>query len=82
MLPEFKKQLNVSILIILILNVLNTLFKHWIFSSIGFCTCGMLWFIHPVKMNDIRPEESQFKECRIAGVILFVLGMMLRARYY
>lgn len=82
MLPEFKKQLNVSILIILILNVLNTLFKHWIFSSIGFCTCGMLWLIHPVKMNDIRSEESQFKECRIAGVILFVLGIMLRARYY
>ncbi len=79
---EFVKQLNLSVIIVVICCVLNTLCKHWILSSIGFCTCGMLWFIHPVKMNDIRPEESQFKECRIAGVILFVLGVMLRARFY
>ena len=70
---EFIKQLNLSIIIVLICSVLNTLFKHWILSSIGFCTCGMLWFIHPVKMNDIRSEESQYKECRIAGIILFIL---------
>ena len=79
---EFVKQLNLSVIIVLIGSVLNTLCKHWILSSIGFYTCGMLWFIHPVKMNDIRSEESQFKECRISGVILFVLGVMLRARFY
>lgn len=79
---EFVKQINVSVIIILVFSVLNSLCKHWILSSIGFCTCGLLWFIHPVKMNDIRPEESQLKECRIAGVILFALGMMLRARFY
>ena len=80
--PEFVKQLNLSVVIVLVCIVLNTLFKHWILSSIGFCICGMLWFIHPVKMNDIRPAESQFKECRIAGVILFILGVILRARFY
>ena len=79
---EFVKQINVSVIIVLVFSVLNTLCKHWILSSFGFCTCGMLWFIHPVKMNDIRSEESQIKECRIAGVILFVLGMMLRAKFY
>ena len=79
---EFVIQLNVSVIIVLVCSVLNTLCKHWILSSIGFCTCGILWFIHPVKMNDIRPEEFQLKECRIAGTILFLLGMMLRARFY
>ena len=42
---EFVKQLNLSVIIVLICSVLNTLCKHWILSSIGFCTCGMLWFI-------------------------------------
>ena len=80
--PEFKKRLTVTVILILIFNILNTVLKHWIFSSIGFCLCGLLYIIHPVKMNDIRPEEKQFKECRIAGILLIFLGIMLRAKYY
>lgn len=58
---EFVKQLNVCVIIILVCSVLNTLCKHWILSSIGFCTCGMLWLIHPVKMNDISPRNHSSK---------------------
>lgn len=79
---EFIKQGNLCFIIVLLSCVLNTLFKHWLFTSIGFCICGLIWFFHPVKMNDIRPEKSQFLECRIAGVIVFILGLMLRARLY
>ena len=79
---EFVKQGNICMVIILVCSLLNTLCKHWIFSSIGFCLCGLIWFFHPVKMNDIRPEASQFRECKIAGVVVFLLGLMLRARFY
>ena len=79
---EFIRQAEVCVLIILLFSVMNTLCRHWFFSSIAYCICGVIWLVHPVKMNDIRPEESQFKECRIAGVILFILGVMLRARFY
>ena len=79
---EFKKQLTVTVVIVLVFHVLNTLFRHWIFSSIGHCICGLIWIIHPVKLNDIRPEKAQFIECRVAGVILILLGLMLRARFY
>lgn len=79
---EFIKQGNLCFIIVLLSCVLNTLFKHWLFTSIGFCICGLIWFFHPVKMNDVRPEKSQFLECRIAGVIAFILGLMLRARLY
>lgn len=79
---EFIKQGNLCFIIVLLSCVLNTLFKHWIFTSIGFGICGLIWFFHPVKMNDVRPEKSQFMECRIAGVIVFILGLMLRARLY
>ncbi len=80
--PEFRKRLNKMAIIILVFSVLNTLFRHWIFSSIGFCVCGLLCVIRPVKMNDIRPEKNQLTECRIAGIILILLGIMLRAKLY
>ncbi len=80
--PEFRKRLMTMILIVLAFSVMNTVFKHWIFSSIGFCVSGLLCIIKPVKISDFQPEKKQFMECRIAGVILILLGIMLRARLY
>ena len=40
----------------------------------------MICKLKPVKTNDIQPEKKQFIECRIAGVIVILLGIMLRAR--
>jgi len=79
---EFRKQIAVTVVIVLVFNLLNTLFQHWILSSIGHVLCGLIWIIHPVKMNDNRPEKSQFRECRIAGAVLIILGILLRARLY
>lgn len=79
---EFVKQLNLCVVIVLLFSVMNTLFRHWIFSSIGFVACGLIWIMHPVKINDIRSEKSQLIECRIAGSVLVLLGLMLRARLY
>ena len=67
--PEFKNRLILSVIIVLI-------------SGIGFCICGLLYIIRPVKMNDFHSEEKQFTECRIAGIILILLGIMLRAKFY
>ena len=51
-------------------------------SCLGLSVAGLIWIVHPVKMNDTRPEKKQMTECRIAGVILILLGLMLRARLY
>lgn len=80
--PEFQKRLVTMGIIVLVFSVLNTVFKHWIFSSIGFCISGLLCVIRPVKINDIRSEKRQLMECRIAGIIVILLGIMLRARLY
>ncbi len=80
--PAFKKQLVICLVITLAFSAMNTLFRHWIFSSIGYGLCGLLWIVHPVKMNDVRPVKKQFLECRVAGGILILLGIMLRARFY
>ena len=80
--PEFKKRLTTMAVVVFVCCILNTLFKHWIFTSIGFCIGGLSCVIYPLKMNDILPEKKQFIECRVAGIILILLGIMLRARLY
>ena len=80
--PEFKKRLITMAAIVFISCILNTVFKHWLFTSVGFCISGLICVIRPVKINDIQPEKQQFTECRIAGVIVILLGIMLRARFY
>ena len=78
----FRKQLWTTVIVILLFNVMNTLFQHWIFSSIGHDIAGLIWIVHPVKMNDILPEKQQLVACRIAGAILILLGILLRAKLY
>ena len=78
----FRKQLWLSCGLVLVCSVMNTVFRHWIFSSIGFCLCGLLWVAHPIRNNDIQSEKKQFAECRIAGIVLILMGFMLRARLY
>lgn len=80
--PEFKKRLITMAIIVFLFCILNTIFRHWIFTSIGFCIVGLICVIRPVKMNDIQSEKRQLIECRIAGIIVILLGMMLRARLY
>ena len=80
--PEFQKRLITTGIIVIVSCILNTVLKHWVFTSIGFCVCGLLYLLRPLKMNDFRPEKGQLTECRIAGVILILLGIMLRAKFY
>ena len=78
----FRKQLWTTVIVVLLFNVMNTLFQHWIFSSIGHGIAGLIWIVHPVKMNDAQPEKQQLVACRITGVILILLGILLRAKLY
>jgi len=79
---EFRKRLLVLVIVVLVFSVMNSLFKHWIFSSIGYCICGLLCIVKPVKLNDIQPEKNQFLACRIAGALLILLGIMVRSKFY
>ena len=44
----YKAQMIITVVVILLANVLSTIFQHWIYRSAGFVICGLLWIIHPV----------------------------------
>lgn len=79
---NYKRQLLLTFGIVLIFNLLNTLCKHWIFTSIGYALCGLLWMLHPVMMGDREPTKKQLNIIRLAGVVLILVAVFTRSYLY
>lgn len=79
---NYKNQMIVSVIFILLANVLSTVFRHWIFRSVGFVICGLIWIIHPVLMDGAKVSKRTLLWVRIAGVALVLIGIFTRAYIY
>ncbi len=79
---NYSKQITLSCGIVIFFNILSTIFKHWIFHSIGYCVGGLLWIIHPVMMSDKAPTSKEKALIRIAGAILILIGIFTRSYLY
>ena len=55
---NYKKQLILTVLLVLIGNVLCTVLKHWIYRNIAFFLCGLLWIFHPVMAETQEPAKK------------------------
>ena len=78
----YKTQLIVSVIIILLANILTTVLKHWIYRSIGFVLCGLLWIINPAMIKGGTPSKQYALCIRLAGVVLILIGVFTRAYFY
>ena len=78
----YKRQLILTVVIVLVFNLLNSLFKHWIFTSIGYALCGLLWFLHPVMIGDREPRGDLLNLIRAAGIALIVMAFFTRSYLY
>ena len=78
----YKTQLIVSVVIVLLANILTTLLNHWIYRSIGFVLCGLLWIINPVMIKEGAPSKKYALYVRLAGVVLILIGIFTRAYFY
>ena len=79
---NYKNQLIVSIVVIILANILGTIFKHWIYRSAGFVLCGLLFLLHPVLPNGVEKTKKTLLWVRIAGVVLILIGVFTRAYTY
>ncbi len=70
-----------SVVIIIIGNILDSFLKHWIFRSIGFGICGLLYLIHPVIPQNGVSNKYTLWSVRLAGVLLILIGIFTRASY-
>lgn len=74
----YKAQMILSVIIIILANILTEIFDSWIYRSIGFGVCGLLWVIHPVLLKGADVSKRTLLLTRIAGVILILIGVFTR----
>jgi len=78
---SFKNQFIIACIIIVLFDALNLIFKNWIFTSIGFCICGLLWIIHPVPPKKSSSLKNIKLAIRLAGILLILMGIFTRAHF-
>jgi len=74
----YKIQLILSVVIILLANVLTECFSHWLYRSLGFALCGLIWIVHPVLPNGAENNSKTRLLIRAAGVVLILIGVFTR----
>lgn len=79
---NYKNQMILSVIVILLANVLSTICKHWIYRSVGFVICGLLWMIHPVLLDGAEVSQRTLLWVRIAGIVLILIGVFTRVYIY
>ena len=74
----YKTQIVISVIIIILSNILTDIFDFWIYRSIGFAVCGLLFIVHPVVPSSVAGNKQSIFWTRIAGVILILIGVFTR----
>ena len=75
----FNIQILISVLIVLIGNILSTVFAHWIFRSAGFVVCGFFFLLHPVLPKGVEMSPKAILWTRMTGVVFILIGVFTRS---
>ena len=80
---NYKRQLLLSVVLILLGNALCTVFKHWTYRNIAYFVCALIWIIHPVMAGNQEPTEKQLNQIRFwCGGILVLMAFFTRSYIY
>ena len=74
----YEAQLTISFLIVILGCILSDIFNFWIYHSIAYVICGLLFIVHPVVPKQLEGIEKAIFWTRIAGVILILIGIFTR----
>ena len=77
----YRKQMALAVILIILANILTDVFEFWIYRSVGFCLCGLMWILHPLVPDHMEANKKTLFWTRIAGIILILIGVFTRVRY-
>ena len=77
----YETQLTISFLIVILGCILSDIFNFWIYHSIAYVICGLLFIVHPVVPKRLEGIDKAIFWTRIAGVILMLIGIFTRVNY-
>lgn len=79
--PTYEAQLTISFLIVILGCILSDIFNFWIYHSIAYVICGLLFVVHPVVPKHLEGIDKAIFWTRIAGAILILIGIFTRVHY-
>ena len=74
----YEAQLTFSFLIVILGCILSDIFNFWIYHSIAYVICGLLFIVHPVVPKHLEGIDKAIFWTRIAGVILILIAIFTR----
>ena len=74
----YKAQMILSFFLVILGNILTEVFDFWIYRSIAFIICGLLFIVHPVVPKHLEGIDKAVFWTRIAGVIFILIGIFTR----
>ena len=78
----YKAQIILAIIVIILANVLTDAFDHWVYRSIGWGICGLLFIINPVAPKSVETDKKAVFWTRVGGIILILIGVFTRVHHY
>lgn len=80
---NYKRQLILTVVLVLLGNILCSIFKHWIYRNISIFICGLIWIFHPVMAGNQEPTKKQLNQIRFwCGSILILIAIFTRSYIY
>ena len=77
----YETQLTISFFIVILGCILSDIFNFWIYHSIAYVICGLLFIVHPVVPKRLEGIDKAVFWTRIAGVILILIGIFTRVHF-
>ena len=74
----YETQLTISFLVVILGCILSDIFNFWIYHSMAYVICGLLFIVHPVVPKHLEGIDKAIFWTRIAGVILILIGIFTR----
>ena len=74
----YKAQMRLSFLLVILGNILTDAFDFWVYRSIAFVICGLLFLVNPAVPGHLKGIDRAVFWTRIAGVILILIGIFTR----
>lgn len=78
---NYRNQMILAVILIILANILTEILAHWIYRSAGFVICGLMWILHPVVPRGMEENRQTLFWTRIAGAILICIGLFTRVHY-
>ena len=72
---NYRNQLILSILLIIIGNTIGTLYANGFVVASGFIIAGLIWIVHPVVSADMTPTPMALWGIRLLGLIIALAGV-------